>query len=701
MISFSDFQDKARIGNDAGWVLTFHQEESAPAALTLRVEDYYADIEAALDSGMHGGEYTFIIEGLIDDHYKVLSRNNNEAPTVVKLHLYWRDTIASAGGYLSNVAGITDLTGKLNKDDFENALVAVLSITNVSRQTGKRFYETVIKAKERVFQLATETIQDGMCMDSTASVLAKIQEDLGFSIEPYGLNEETGNIPATGSETPATHLSYLEPGMTYRETLEEIAVALGDAHKDKRGRGMMLIRNGVLYLGPRPIPLIPPGSDPKPLMLGNGLLETTVDGKTNRDPNFDRSTGDLPPHLTKFKLTLKGRPDLKPGDVVKFDLPPEDVSQTTPSIGDALLSSVGIAGPLAPSLGGTFDHPVDLYVESVHHKLSRTKGFVTIVKGVSITNAEYWDTYSDGGSRSTSDASSSSASSSGQAAQAVQKIAQRAMATRRFAEVGEIRKMQTQGQGSETELPGQSLTIRRGLAAPDGGANQASRLPIQPSPPSADFPGIAYASPFAWGKCGLVLPRYPGTRVVMVHRNGRFYDPVEIGALWESGHGPDSQPGDWWLILPVGLMPESHRHRLSPNTAPEEHTGKVSQDLIDAEGNRIIEVGELTIRVGKDSLKNAGERPERPADEEKDSVTIEHTKEGSKIVMKPDGSVEITAKKIKFDTSQSTDGIELNAGDGAITMNANTISLDTGSSGTVEMTANTVDVSVQTSMDVS
>jgi hypothetical protein len=188
--------------------------------------------------------------------------------------------------------------------------------------------------------------------------------------------------------------------------------------------------------------------------------------------------------------------------------------------------------------------------------------------------------------------------------------------------------------------------------------------------------GIPYATPFAWGKCGLVVPRYPGTRVVVLHRNGQANDPLDVGALWEAGHGPDSQAGDWWLILPVDI-PESDRATIANNATPKEHTGKVSQDLIDAEGNRIIEVGELTIRVGKDSLKNAGERPKRPNENNPtgtpDCVTIEHTKEGSKIVMKPDGSVEITAKKIKFDTSQSNGDIELDAGQGNITMKANSV----------------------------
>jgi hypothetical protein len=218
--------------------------------------------------------------------------------------------------------------------------------------------------------------------------------------------------------------------------------------------------------------------------------------------------------------------------------------------------------------------------------------------------------------------------------------------------------MQTAGAGSQTENPGQTLTVFEGLQEPDGQPNQAHRLPLQRENPRIRQ-GVAYASPFAWGKCGLVLPRYPGTRIIMTHRNGQRLDPIDIGALWEAGHGPDSEPGDWWLILPVDI-PEDQRSSIANDVDPEEHTGPVTQDLIDAGGNRIIEVGELTIRVGRDSLKDAGERPERP--EEENSVTIEHTQEGSKIVMKQDGTIAITGKNI-----------ELDAGTGTITLKANTV----------------------------
>ena len=87
-------------------------------------------------------------------------------------------------------------------------------------------------------------------------------------------------------------------------------------------------------------------------------------------------------------------------------------------------------------------------------------------------------------------------------------------------------------------------------------------------------------------------------------RHGDAHDPIEIGALWEHNKGPSSQGGDWWLTLPVDVQGSSP----ADDEAAPAHTGKVTHDLTDGSGDRVIEVGSFTIRVGKDKLKDAGSR---------------------------------------------------------------------------------------------
>jgi phage gp45-like len=69
----------------------------------------------------------------------------------------------------------------------------------------------------------------------------------------------------------------------------------------------------------------------------------------------------------------------------------------------------------------------------------------------------------------------------------------------------------------------------------------------------------------------------------------------------------------------------------------------VVNDLTDKDGNRVIELGELTVRVGANSLSEAGTRPARADDE--GSVTIEHADGGASIIIKQDGSIVIHAAK--------------------------------------------------------
>jgi hypothetical protein len=630
---------KALIGNDSAWLLAFHktvsQQVSPDPVLEIGRDDYYAEVQASLPSGLEGGVYSFVIEGLTDEHYAKIAQKGPDAPNVVRLYMFWRDTNSSIGGYLSNLAGLTDLTSAVKASDIPDALVADLRIVSVTRKAGTRRYETTVTARERIFEsLANNRL--AAAVDSLAfpqALQELLRRTCGFApdrdFKTYG-TLPTENRSLAAGKTALDHLRLLG------QRLEESTA--------KYGRGMFLIRDGVLHIGPRPIPVDGDSQPPKKLTLAAGLIETAALDPVPIDPNFDASTGDAPTRR-QFRLTLKGRPDIKPGDMVEFDSPPEDVSKTT----GGLLGAIGdlLGGPLLPSLGDeTFQNPVQLYVSSVEHKLGRTSGFVTTAVGVEITGTtpdDRWDKRTPQSGQQPAP-TESSANPEVAAARAVRQMTQSSADSRNFPELAEVRRMTATG---SAEPPSQTVKLWRGLAPGDGGASQARRLAIQrPSPAPID--GVPYVTPYAWGKTGLVLPRYPGTRVLVEHRNGSSDDPVDAGALWESGHGPDSQPGDWWLILPVGV-PQDKRSSLTDDQTPQEHTGPVSQDLIDADGNRVIEAGEFVVRVSRNSLKSAGQRPSRASDA--DSITIEHADGGSKITLKSDGTIQIKGTNIEFEAS--------------------------------------------------
>jgi hypothetical protein len=677
MPSPSQLLDSVAIGNDAGWALTFHTEtegriDDTPTCAIGR-EQYYGEIEASLPEGLDGGKYTFVVEGLIEDDYRKIDppppnpgSPASPRPAVVRLYLYWRDANASPAGYLASVAGLGDLFGGLTADGLQEALVAELAVTGVTRKAGTRRYETTITAQERAFQrLAGKRLKDGFNTDSFLTAAEQLARDAGISLSSYGFNRD-GSLPAGSGANPGDDQAHGEKGATYLSVMGRIAESV-EQITGKRGRGMLLVRDGTLHLGPRFMPL---EGETKELSFQNGLLDAAPTSEESRDPNADLAEAPtLAGPRMKYTLTLKGRPDLKPGDLVSF----QAASAAAPLPGASIQSAVG--APVAEIGEGT---TVTLYVSSVEHKLGRTSGFATTVAGVSIKDADdAWDTYTDGASETpAADTGSKGAAANGavQAAKAIKALAQDAAAAARHAEIGEVREMHVEA-GSSAEPPAQTLKVWRGLAAPDGRANQARRLEVRREGFSPTE-GVAYTSPFAWGKCGLVLPRYPGTRVVMVHRNGQAEDPIEVGAVWESGQGPKSEAGDWWLILPVDV-PSSDRASVDDETTPTKHEDKATNDLIDAEGKRVIEVGELTIRAGKEKLKGAGERPTPGAE----TITIENAEKEAKITIDKDGTIVIhAAKNLK---------VEAPEGDLELTAKNN-----------LKLTASKVDVKVSDKMDV-
>jgi len=152
-------------------------------------------------------------------------------------------------------------------------------------------------------------------------------------------------------------------------------------------------------------------------------------------------------------------------------------------------------------------------------------------------------------------------------------------------------------------------------------------------------------------------------RVLVEHRDGRRDEPIDVGALWESGKAPESRAGDWWLILPVKPPADP-----PPDTgSPKDPTGgKVTHDLIDTDGDRVIELGTLTVRVGPETLGKTGTRPANPA--EHMHLTIEHPNSKSKVTIDEDGAITIESAKTLALTGK--EGITIDASGQKITLNA-------------------------------
>lgn len=628
------------IGNAAGWALAFGADENEASPLIISSQDYYAEVEAELPADLKGGAYTFTIEGLTDEHYvRLVGLGQGESLGVVKLYLFWLDANESIGGYLENALGLTGALGALDESALGDSLVATLAIKRISREVGPRRYDTVVQGRELVYEQLSGRMPAPLVADSFSKALDAVAAATNASIKTYL------DLPAASGNSPGSEEVSIPKGTTWAQALEQIARSVEQA-AGQGGRGLALVRNGVLHFGLRPIPL--DGGDSKPLTLRTGLLETRLAGVVDADPNHDPSTG-MAPTRRQFKLTLKGRPDLKPGDLVAFAAPKEDVATTTPGIVQALLGS--LAGDLAQELDAeTLD--TTLYITSVQHRLGRTSGFSTVLTGVQVSDGnDAWDRPTPSGARNakrTGGAVGARASATGQLAHAIARGAVDAANAPEPLEIGEVISTHVSG---TSEPPGQTVDVISGLDASDGRPNQARRLDLDRQNPRASS-GVPYLTPFAWGRAGLVLPRYPGTRVALAYRHGEASDPVELGALWESGHGPDCDPGDWWLILPADPNNVSTAD-LSPGTAATEPNGHpATNDLIDANGDRFIEVGSLTIRLGQNGLGNAGERPQ--AGSSSDYISIEHDDGKTKVTIDQNGAITLhAAQDITLEAEQN------------------------------------------------
>jgi hypothetical protein len=634
-MSIAVAKSNVAIGNAAGWALAFARDAKDKGGFQISSTDYYAEIEAELPGDLHGGAYKFTIEGLIDEHYtRLVQLKGEESLGVVRLYLFWLDANASVAGYLENALGLTGLLGGLDQSALDKTLVATLAITKLARRVGPRRYDTIVEARELVYHQLSRAMSAPLVEQSFQDAVDKIAKDSGADITTHL------KLPAASGQNPGTEQVSLPKGGSYAAALEHIATSVEQA-SGQGGRGLSLVRDGTLHFGLREIPLEGAGEKPKPLTLRTGLLQTELNGVVSADPNHDPATGPAPTR-PEFKLTLKGRPDLKPGDLVGFAAPPEDVSVTLSGIAEAVAGS--LAGDLVQELDAeTLD--TTLYVTSVQHRLGRTSGFSTVLTGVGVKDGQdAWDTPTKSGAAAAKNAGGGTvgarASGAGQARQAIRRVARDAALAEEPIEVAEVRATHTKG---VKEPPSQTVTLISGLEPPDGRPNAARRLDLDRTTPPREVKGVPYVTPFAWGHAGLVLPRYPGTRVVLAHRHGDPNDPIDIGAVWGSGKGPDSNPGDWWLILPADPSNVKTAAMSGAAAATEPNDFNATNDLIDASGDRVIEVGRLSVRVGAKKLGKAGTRPAAPASSE--YISIEHDDGKTKIVIDQNGNITLHTEK--------------------------------------------------------
>jgi len=641
--------DPAVVGFDAGWTVELRKLDSSngepldEGTITLSRQQYFAQIKVEWQAMLRGATFEVIVDGLSDeDYHKIVG-----GPYVfVKVLLGWRDLGSGGAAPFGDIAKM--LTGGQ-----EGNYVEVIHgrLTGFERLQGTFRYRTRLAGVDYRFhklRCTAATQPDAHPGDPAGRYAELLCQQAGVPVVVH---------PRGQPGQPIDEVITIPEDSKVDAALRYIA---RKAHGGAPDRQIpMFLRTDGMHFGPwtAPVVLDPPQGETKRLELKKGLVES----KPVVDPNPDACTFDplQPPPVLRFEVTLRGRADIALGDKVELevDVPtPGDLPATT---SESVLGGLGdmVAG-IADAFGVSPEPEYTPFrVISVRHELDRGKGFVTTLR---IERQEDdAATTAEGTAVGTEPAQVEQTRALDEAARTAIALAAQAREARRevrLVDIGQVSSQWVQPtEDAGHAVAAQRVDIQEGLQ-PDGAGNATVRAPRREVP--TQLFNKPYLTPFAFGGAGLVVPHYPGARVVDVHYREDVSQTIVAGCLWDDGAEPSSEFGDWWLSLPTQVdTPEGiddSRDAVAPS-------GPASHDLIALSGTRAVHVRGLRISVGEGKLPDVGTRPDAV---KTDEVLIEH-KSGAKVHIDAEGNItlqaagqkELTlkAKKITLDVDDSVE----------------------------------------------
>lgn len=546
--------------------------------------DYQATIEVVADATLTSATWTVVLDGLTDaDHARLAAARPDERLTIA---LGWADAPGAGGAAAVPVVGA--LASMLGQGP-ELPTVVTGSIGSVSRGNGEFRYPTTVTGTD-ADHWALRTTRVGPDPVSGASLHARAR-DLASRADV----STSGHGQDIALERP-------EELRARTSLLDALVTLLRSSHGAGEERVVpAFLRDGTLHVGPCAGHT---GAPAHRLTRETGLASVVADGQV-------------------YRATMVGRTDIGLGDACDLDissLAPPDVATTVATsgwVGDVV---AGIGGALAGS-----GESRALVVVGLRHRLNAAEGFVTELVLAEAPPADAGTVPADDELRSSPDPA-------------------RRLASRLATRGGPVVGVGLVEEQTTTSPRPQRLTVLEGLA-PAGEPVRAVRAALADEPTALrDKP---YLTPFAFGRAGLVMPHYPGTRVVSLHPDGLASEAVVAGAVWPEGDEPASRPGDWWLSLPTEVSATESADDPEAVTLP---SGPASHDLIDGDGRRAIHVAGFTLTVGTDLMPDVGTRPDGAED---GVLTIRHASGHATITIDADGNIGVrTDRDLTFEAGQ-------------------------------------------------
>ncbi len=592
----------AEVGFDAGWRAEFRPSTPGAGALppvrAFGRGGYEATIAVEDDAAFRAATFTLAVDGIRTQDLDAITAGRCR---IVSLAVGWRDRPGSIGAALVHLASATGLV-----DDDGGTPVLRGRVQQMQRTVAGMRHRTTFTGIDATWALLAATPIGGARVPTTGSASDRIQAlvriaDPALEVVaegPPALPEGTVEVRATDTVLAA---------------IRRIADA---AYPSSEGRPPLLLRGERMHVGTWERSVR--GGATHDLDASAGLVEAIPEP-------FEHAQGLDDPYAPvvadAYRLLLLGRADIRVGDLARVAIP-----EAGAGIGGALSMLTAAAGAAQPR---------EFRIVGVAHALGPEIGFTTTLR---------IDAVRAGPARP---------AASGEEHRIAERLDRRIALSGRAQRTIDVGVVTRQSTEAAEPWHAQRVGLRTGLDP----AALAPNLPVTAAlaRPAGGLVDKPYLTPFAFGRTGLVVPHYPGTRVLHLDYDGEPHSAVVAGALWEAGSEPASQPGDWWLSLPIGVQPvdESDEPRAAPS-------GQISSDLTDATGRRSLRVRGFEITVGTDNLPDVGERVMEAAD---DTLVIKGAAGNARIEIASNGAITIAtdeqltirAKKIVL---QGTDGVE-------------------------------------------